>query len=141
MLLDQAIVYDIETYKTAFTFTAAELHGEKIISFEISPYRNQAKELWHFVEWCRANKIPMIGFNNLNFDHAVIHHWFGNPGMGAEAVYQYAQRVISDDRTLPRLWVNDRLAPQIDLTCSITLTTKPRRPVLKPFKSPCAWKT
>lgn len=113
--LASAIVWDIETYSNVFTFTARTFYGAHIQTWVISKYRNDAKSLHEFLNWCRVNKIPMIGFNNVKFDHAVIHHWFADPSMSAEEIYAYAQRVISDDKTLQRIWPDNRLAPQIDL--------------------------
>lgn len=117
--LDNAQVYDIETFPNCFTLSAEMLHGDGPNAssvWEISEYRDDRDYLFQWFNWLHYNNIPMIGFNNVHFDYAVIHFLFTNPQASVQQIYDKAQQIItSNDRFSNTIWDRDRFAPQIDL--------------------------
>lgn len=117
MNLDNAVVYDIETLPSVFTLNTLSLFGDDVdLTFEISPYRDDRHALLAWFEYWRNNETPMIGFNNLGFDYPVVHQFWQNPDLPADALYEYAMEIIgSHARFGHQVWESDRFAPQIDL--------------------------
>ena len=66
-------VYDLETYPNIFTFTAIDVDGSNAITFEMSTRKNEAAQMFAFLDQCRKKKQYHIGFNNLGFDYPVVH--------------------------------------------------------------------
>ena len=66
-------VYDLETYPNIFTFTAIDVDGSNAITFEMSTRKNEAAEMFSFLDQCKKKKHNLIGFNNLGFDYPVVH--------------------------------------------------------------------
>lgn len=114
--LEQAIVYDIETYPNCFTFSMEMLNYNVKSVWEISEFRDDRQQLLAFFRELAKNQTPMIGFNNINFDYPVIHFLWNNPSASCEQLYQKATSIIqSQDRFGHLIWASDRFAPQIDL--------------------------
>lgn len=63
-------VYDIETLKSCFTYTAINIDSEEIVKYVIHRERNDYSELIEHLNECKGQ----IGFNNLNFDYPIIHY-------------------------------------------------------------------
>lgn len=64
-------VYDIETLKSAFTYTAINIDTEEIVQYVIHKDRDEHLELLNHLELvCKGQ----IGFNNQNFDYPIIHY-------------------------------------------------------------------
>lgn len=115
-MLENAVVYDIETFPNCFTLTVEPLNSSGQTVWEISDFRDDRLFLIQFFEWLNRNQIPMIGFNNLNFDYRVLHFIYKNPNCTVQQIYDCAMEIInSNDRFSGMIWVDDRFAPQIDL--------------------------
>lgn len=114
--LDNAVVYDAETFPNVFTLTAEMLHSDVRSVWEISHYRDDRHALMQWFNHLQQTQTPMIGFNNEGFDYPVIHFIFCNPNATVEQIYAKAQSIIgSVDKFGHMIWARDRFAPQIDL--------------------------
>lgn len=114
--LDTAFVYDVECFPDVFTLTAESLYGDQRSTWEISPWRNDAAMLYQWLTYLHQTQTGMIGFNSLNYDYPMIHHFFKNPHCGYAGMYAKNQEIIgSQDRFGHMIWDHDRFAPQIDL--------------------------
>jgi hypothetical protein len=67
-------VYDIETLKSCFTYSAINIDTEEIVQYVIHKDRNDFVELMNHLNGCEGQ----IGFNNLNFDYPIIHYMMKN---------------------------------------------------------------
>lgn len=67
-------VYDIETLKSCFTYTALNVSTEEIVQYVIHNDRIELRELIEHLDECKG----LIGFNNINFDYPVIHYILEN---------------------------------------------------------------
>ena len=116
MNLDNAAVYDIETFPNAFTLHMEMLNSDVSATWEISHFRDQRAELMAWFNWMAQTQTVMIGFNNINFDYPVIHQLFCDPHSTVETLYAKAMSIIqSNDRFGHIIWPDRRFAPQIDL--------------------------
>lgn len=119
-------VYDIETLKSCFTYTAINIDTEKIVQYVIHKDRNDIDELINHLKSCKGQ----IGFNNINFDYPVIHYLMNeyelrhtrewtNKGW-INIIYDRAQKIISSQDTndffaTVAIKHKDVLIPQLDL--------------------------
>lgn len=117
MNLENAFVYDIETFPNVFTLHAEALHSDQSSTWEISDFRDDRQALLAWFDWLHRTQTPMIGFNNINFDYPVIHHFMRSPQSTAADLYAKAMSIINsgDNRFGHLVWESDRFAPQIDL--------------------------
>lgn len=115
MNLDNAIVYDIETFPNVFTLHMEMLNSTTAATWEISDYRDDRQMLIEWFNWLRQHGNPMIGFNNVHFDYPVIHYLYCNPTISVRQIYEKAMAIIQGDRFAHTVWDRDRFAPQIDL--------------------------
>ena len=111
-------IYDIETYPNVFTLAVE--HGEAPLrwSFEISPTRNDSKEIIAFLQYLKDTGARMAGFNNLGFDYPVLHTLIRMGHGDANTLYQKAQTIIDsqdDDKFVHMVKPTDRFVEQIDL--------------------------
>lgn len=115
--LDNAIVYDVETFPNVFTFHAEALNNDWQQTFEISQFCDERQALLNFFDHCNRYQLPMIGFNTVNFDYPVIHYIKNNPNCTVGQIYEFAMSIINsfDDRFRHIVWDRDRFAPQVDL--------------------------
>lgn len=114
--LENAFVYDIETFPNCFILSADALKANTPSTWEISVYRDDRQALFQWFQWLYQTQAPMIGFNNEGFDYPVIHALFNNPQMTVEQIYAKAQAIITGkDRFAHTIWPRDRFAPQVDL--------------------------
>lgn len=117
-------VYDIETLKSLFTYTAKNVDTKEVVQFVIHKDKNQAKELREHLKICRG----MIGFNTLDFDYPIIHLFLKLPeDLTAEEyiekIYDKAQKIINSQSVVEvkgkfnshTIWEKDMLIPQVDL--------------------------
>lgn len=110
------IVYDIETFPNAFTFSMEILEGDTKGVWEISQFRDDRAQLFEFFKWLNRTQTYMVGFNNINFDYPVIHFLWNNPSSTYQQLYAKAMEIIEgQDRFGNIIWASDRFAPQIDL--------------------------
>ena len=98
--LDNAIVYDVETFPNVFTFHAEALNNDWQQTFEISQFCDERQALLNFFDHCNRYQLPMIGFNTVNFDYPVIHYIKNNPNCTVGQIYEFAITIINsfDDR-------------------------------------------
>lgn len=115
--LDNAVVYDVESFPNCWTLTAAPLHSDEQWTWEISQYRDDRVQLIQWFNWLNTNQIPMIGFFSENYDYPMVHFIFTNPQCTVEQIYQKNQAIVNsgNDRFGHIIWPRDRFAPQIDL--------------------------
>lgn len=114
--LDNAIVYDIETFPNCITFHMQCLNSDYSGTWEISQYRDERNLLMQFFRHLSQTQTAMIGFNNLNFDYPIMHLLFNNPQATYQDMYRKAMDIIeSNDRFGNMIWADKRFAPQIDL--------------------------
>lgn len=114
--LENAVVYDIESFPNAFTLNAVSLWSDAEITFEISDFRDDRTMLMQWFNYLAQYQIPMIGFNNIHYDYPMIHNIFNNPNLTAQQINQKNDEIInSNNRFAHVIWPRDRFAPQIDL--------------------------
>ena len=70
----QDYIYDIEIYTNIFLVCAKNISTKEKYSFEISPRKQQTKELVEFLN----QPIRLIGFNNQNYDNLLIQKFLEN---------------------------------------------------------------
>jgi len=127
-------VYDIETLKSCFTYTAINIDTEEIVKYVIHKDRNDYSELITHLDECKGQ----IGFNNLNFDYPVIHYMYNlywrlikkakNSFLYDESeqeiidlIYNKAQEIINAQEVYGNFYKivaikhSDVLIPQLDL--------------------------
>jgi hypothetical protein len=110
------IVYDIETFPNVFTLHMECLDDDRQSTWEISQYRDDREHLLRWFGYLAAYQIPMIGFNNINFDYPVIHAIYKNPRITVDQIYRKAMSIIeSQDKFGHLIWDRDFFTPQIDL--------------------------
>lgn len=67
-------VYDIETLKSCFTYSAINIDTEEIVKYVIHKDKFELLELINHLISCKGQ----IGFNNINFDYPIIHYILKN---------------------------------------------------------------
>ena len=111
--------YDEETYPNVFTFAAEHVASGMTIEFEISPWRNDSREIVAFLYYLKESGARMVGFNNLGFDYPVLHTLIRMGTATAETLYAKAMAIINsqddENRWAHMVYESDRLVPQIDL--------------------------
>lgn len=116
MNLEQAVVYDIETFPNIFTLHAEMLNSTACNTWEISHWRDDRLQLFQWFTHLQQTQTAMIGFYSEHFDYIVIHWLMKNPNATVEEIYQFAMSVINEhDKFKHAVWQNERFAPQIDL--------------------------
>lgn len=116
--LDNAIVYDEETFPNCWTLQMECLHNEQRAVWEISEFRDDRHELRQWLNWLAANQVPMISFNGESYDYPMLHYLWTNPDATYHDLYRKNVEIIDgsfDNRFAHTIWARDRLAPQIDL--------------------------
>lgn len=112
-------VYDVETLKNCFTYTAMERDTKEVVQFTIWKDVNELSEMMTHLRSIRGQ----IGFNNLKFDYPIIHFILNNADRWLEnntsadnivnEVYEKAQEVIRDEWSdIQQKYVK---IPQLDL--------------------------
>lgn len=87
-------IYDLETFKSIFSFTIISSDGKVGYVFEVSSRKDNRKELYQFLDELKASDARMIGFNNLAFDYPVLHFILKKRKFTPEDVFNEAQRLI-----------------------------------------------
>ncbi len=112
-------VYDLETFPNVFTMAVEHTEYPMRWAFEISPWRNDSKEIILFMDWLRSINARMIGFNSLGFDYPILHMLYRMGNSDALTLYNKAQAIIScqedSDRWVHQVNPSDRIVEQIDL--------------------------
>lgn len=126
MNLDKIYIYDLETYKHAFTFSIVRADGKHRRTFEVSKYQNQIEAIYNCLDYLENNECQMAGFNNLGFDYPLTHKLLETKRkilkmQGAEIanhVWELAQKQIDSfkgDQFGNTIKADDVRIPQIDL--------------------------
>ncbi len=113
-------VYDIETLKSCFTYSAINIDTEEIVQYVIHKDRNV--DFPYFIEHLNSCN-RQIGFNNLNFDYLILHKLLIKAPQSHDAVefmYKEAQRIIEiqNEKTFNKfafIKESEVLIPQLDL--------------------------
>lgn len=114
------IIWDIETYPNVFTLAAEHAHLPIRWSFEISPWRNDSRDI---IEWCHELNLMgarMVGFNSIGFDYPVLHTLLRMGNATAQVLYEKAMAIIQsqdgdEERWMHNVKPTDRIVPQVDL--------------------------
>lgn len=114
--LQNAIIYDEETFPNCFTLAMETLHGNTKAVWEISHFRDDRVQLFEFLDYLCRTQTPMIGYNNLGFDYIVLHFLMQNRNATVEQIYAKSQQMFQGgDRFGLMIWADQRFIPQIDL--------------------------
>lgn len=98
------VIYDIETLKSVFTYTALDIKTNVKYQFVLHKDRNDWYEFINHLHQCKGQ----IGFNNVNFDYPIIHYILKNayrwPSLFnvetiIKLIYQEAQRIIDSQNS------------------------------------------
>lgn len=115
-ILDNSIVYDVETFPNCFTLSVECLNSDFSETWEISQFRDDRKEMVEFFHWCIRENAIMIGFNNIGFDYPIIDFILRNQKCTVSQIYDKAIQIIeSENRFENVIWESNRFAPQLDL--------------------------
>ena len=94
-------VWDIETYKCAFTFSIIRADGKFKKTFEVSARVNEVDRILTCLDYLHDNEHRLVGFNSCGFDYPIIHKLIDNrdalPKTGkalAAKVFHWAQQQI-----------------------------------------------
>lgn len=127
-------VFDLETYPNVFTLAVECADAPFRWQFEISPWRDDSREIVEFIFWMQAAGHRLVGFNNIGFDYPVV-HLLARMGRGtAQQLYDKAQAIFAsqdDNRWMHRVRPDDRIVPQIDLFLVHHFDNKARMTSLK----------
>lgn len=117
-------VWDIETYKSAFTFSIIRADGKFPNTFEVSHRVNEIDRIFACLDYLRDNDCRMVGFNSAGFDYPIIHkllekkNSLPKTGKGiASLVHKLAQEQIESfkDGFGNSVKTEERYVPQVDL--------------------------
>lgn len=114
-------VWDIETYPNVFTMAVEHAHAPLRFCFEVSPWRDDSREIVAFVQLVNDLGGRLVGFNSVGFDYPVLHHLLRMGKGDAGVLYQKAMAIIGSqddaegDRWLHSVKPTDRIVPQVDL--------------------------
>jgi hypothetical protein len=112
-------VWDLETYPNVFTMAVEHVDYPITWAFEISPWRNDSKEIISFLQYLKDTNARMVGFNNLGFDYPVLHTLIRMGNSDARTLYDKAMAIIhgqdEGDRWMHSVKPSDRYVEQIDL--------------------------
>lgn len=113
-------VYDVETLKSCFTYSAINVDTQEIVQFVLHKDRWEISQLMKHLFY--SNIKGQIGFNNLNFDYPILHFIYKNANNSnlVELIYQEAQRIIEEQNrpefnSIVAIKQSEVLIPQLDL--------------------------
>lgn len=112
------IVYDEECYPNCWLIGAESLSADDFFVWEISQFRDDRGSLYEWLCFMQSNQLPMIGFNNLEYDYPLLHFVMQNIYSVTYAeIYQRNQQIFASQNrrfgeTVPQ---RDRFIAQIDL--------------------------
>lgn len=98
------VIYDIETLKSVFTYTALDIKTNIKYQFVLHKDRNDWFNFINHLHQCKGQ----IGFNNVNFDYPIIHYILKNAYRWSslfnvetiiKLIYQEAQRIIDSQNS------------------------------------------
>ncbi len=135
--MNNDFAYDEETMPNVFTIAFEHCWMPFRWAFEISPWRNDSREIIEFVRWIAANKGRLVGFNNLGFDYPILHTLIQMGQADAPTLYAKAMAILKSDddedsgRFFHMVKPTDRHVPQIDLFKVHHFDNRTRRTSLK----------
>ncbi len=110
------VIYDIECYPNVFTLAAEHADYPLTWGFEISPWRDDTKQLLDWLLWLKTQDAEMVGFNNVGFDYPVLHQLIQMGGATPATLYEKCKQIIdSEDRFSNIVYPSDRFVRQLDL--------------------------
>lgn len=129
-------IYDLETMFNFFSFTGKCEGQPELYIFEISDRINQRSQLLAHLSWIRDQGYIMVGYNNLGFDYPIIHNLIMNPyTFDHKTAHKLCRDIIdSSNYSNPgahRVFMSDRLIPQVDLVKINHFDNKAKRTSLK----------
>lgn len=112
--------YDIESYPNIFTFAAKHLATGTRVLFELSDRKNEAVELYNFLNALAGAGCRMVGFNNLGYDYPMLHFFidYFRTGITYADMYAKNMQIINtpwENRFSNVVWESDTRITQIDL--------------------------
>lgn len=114
--LANAEAYDCEVLPNCFTFAMECLHSDTKAVWEISEFRDDRASLLEHFRYLNQTQTPLIGFNSVGYDYAIIHMLWQNPDITYQQLRQKSLAIIKgNDRWGHQVWASDRFCPQIDL--------------------------
>lgn len=114
--LENAIVYDEESFPDIFTLTAEMLFNDVRSTWEISLYRDDRFQLMQWLTYLNQTQTAMIGFFSLKFDYPLLHWLFQNPNATVAQIYERSRALSKTfDGWTNIIYERERVAPQIDL--------------------------
>jgi len=119
-------IYDIETYKSAFTFGVIRADGKHARVFEVSSRLNELERIYACIDYIEANAGRLVGFNNIGFDYPILHEvlisrsrWLAKSGRQvAIDIHKLAQKQIDsfkDNGFGHSIKTEEQIVPQVDL--------------------------
>ena len=111
------VIYDLETFPNVFLCGAIGADTDDTAIWEISERRDDRASIAAWLHYLAANKIEMVGYNNVGFDYPILHLFLSNPGAMTPAIlYEKCRAIINDGSRFGHvIWESDRWIPQIDL--------------------------
>jgi len=119
-------IYDIETYKSAFTFAVIRADGKHARVFEVSSRTNELERIYACIDHIEASAGRLVGFNNVGFDYPILHEvlinrsrWLSKSSRQvAIDVHKLAQKQIDsfkDNGFGHSIKADEQVVPQVDL--------------------------
>ncbi|MCP4971393.1 MAG: hypothetical protein GY932_12480 [Arcobacter sp.] len=71
-------IYDLETFPNIFTCVIQNTQSKEIRVFELSTRTNDLTKFLKTLQWLSTNEKVLVGYNNLNFDYAVLQFIYKN---------------------------------------------------------------
>lgn len=71
-------IYDVETFPNIFTCVIQNTQSKELRVFELSSRVNDLSNFLKTLEWLSENEKVLVGYNNLNFDYAVLQFIYKN---------------------------------------------------------------
>ena len=71
-------IYDVETFPNIFTCVIQNTQSKELRVFELSTRKNDLQKFLKTLEWLSKNEKILVGYNNLNFDYAVLQFIYKN---------------------------------------------------------------
>lgn len=91
-------VYDIETFSNCFTYTDVDPETREVKTFVISDFQDDFDAFCEYIEYLRANKAGMVGFNNVHFDWPVVYEIVNRKLDTGFAIYQFVQNELISEK-------------------------------------------
>ena len=128
------VVWDVETYPNVFTLAAEHVDFPVKWAYEISPWRDDSREIVEWCQWLANQDAQMVGFNNVGFDYPVLHTLLQMGKATAPILYEKAMSIIQaqdSNRFASIVYPSDRYVDQIDLFKIAHFDNKARATSLK----------